>query len=271
MPLSPGTRLGPYEVLSSLGAGGMGEVYRARDTKLNREVAIKVLPEAFASDPDRVARFEREAQLLASINHPHIAAIYGVEGQAIVLELVDGPTLSDRIATGPLPIEEALRLARQIAEALEAAHEKGVVHRDLKPGNIKLTPDGDVKVLDFGLAKLLEHDGPSTGASQSPTLTVHATFAGLILGTAPYMSPEQRRGPALAKRADIWPFGCVRSERLTGRGAFDGEDVTETLGAVIHNEPPWDALPRELPAAVRTVLQRCLRKDPKQRLRDIGD
>ncbi len=249
----------------------MAEVYRARDTKLNREVALKVLPDEFASDPDRVARFEREAQLLASVNHPHIAAIYGIEGQAIVLELVDGPTLSDRIAAGPLSIEDALPIARQIAEALEAAHEKGVVHRDLKPGNIKLTSDGEVKVLDFGLAKLLEREGPAAGMSHSPTLTAHATFAGLILGTAPYMSPEQARGRPVDKRADIWAFGCVLFEMLTGRRTFDAEDVTETLGAVIHKEPPWDTLPRETPAAVRTVLHRCLQKDPKQRLRDIGD
>ena len=266
-----GTNLGPYHVLAKLGEGGMGEVYRARDTRLNREVAIKVLPDAFASDAERVARFEREAQLLAALNHPRIAAIYGIEGHAIVLELVDGPTLADRLAAGRLDPDEAVALATQIAEALEAAHEKGVIHRDLKPANIKLTPDGDVKVLDFGLAKLLETNASETLTGHSPTFTAQRTFAGAILGTAPYMSPEQARGRAVDKRADIWAFGCVLFEMLSGTRTFDGDVVTETIGAILHKEPPWEALPADVPPHLLALLRRCLQKNPKDRLRDIGD
>src|SRR5215468_5061022 len=282
MPLGPGALLGPFEIVSAIGAGGMGEVYRARDTRLQRDVAIKVLPETFATDPDRLARFQREAQLLASLNHPHIGAIHGFEEtasvQALVLELVEGATLADRIAQGPVPIDEALAIAAQIASALEAAHDRGVVHRDLKPANIKLTPDGTVKVLDFGLAKMLD-DGSaslsgerSRGAlSMSPTLSVHATYAGVILGTAAYMSPEQARGRPVDKRADTWAFGCVLFEMLAGARPFDGDDVAEMIGAVIHKEPAWDRLPASTPANVRLALQRCLQKDPKQRIRDVGD
>jgi Tol biopolymer transport system component len=271
MALAPGTRLGAYEIVAPLGAGGMGEVYRARDSRLNRDVAIKVLSDAFADDAERVARFEREAQLLAAVNHPHIAAIYGVEGRAIVLELVDGVTLAERLAAGPLSVDDAIPIAMQIAEALEAAHERGVVHRDLKPANIKLTPDGDVKVLDFGLAKLIDAPASGTDTSQSPTFTAQGTFAGVILGTAPYMSPEQARGRTVDKRTDIWAFGCVLFEMLSGKRAFAGDDVTETLGAIIHKEPPWDALPAAVPAHIQTLLRRCLQKNPKDRLRDIGD
>jgi len=271
MALAPGTRIGGYEIGVLLGAGGMGEVYRARDSRLNRDVAVKVLPDAFAGDAERVARFEREAQLLAAVNHPHIAAIYGIEGSAIVLELVEGQTLADRIEAGRLPVGDAVPIARQIAEALEAAHEKGVIHRDLKPANIKLTADGDVKVLDFGLAKLLENDAPDVLTSQSPTFTAQGTFAGVILGTAPYMSPEQARGRAVDKRTDIWAFGCVLFEMLSGTRPFAGDDVTETLGAIIHKEPPWEALPAAVPAHIRALLRRCLQKNPKERLRDIGD
>jgi Tol biopolymer transport system component len=280
MAMLAGTRIGAYEVIESLGAGGMGEVYRARDTRLDRIVAIKILPDAFARDPDRLARFEREAKMLAALNHPNIASIYGVEEgagrHALVLELVEGPTLAERIAQGPIPIDEALAIAGQIIDALEAAHEAGVIHRDLKPGNIKVRPDGAVKVLDFGLAKLGADAASSTsilGAmSLSPTISTPAmTGFGMILGTAVYMAPEQARGKAVDKRADIWSFGCVLYEMLAGRRAFDGEDVTETVGAVIHKEPAWNLLPPATPAAVRVVLQRCLEKNPKQRIRDIGD
>src|ERR1700720_3993081 len=243
MALASGARLGPYEILSPLGSGGMGEVYRARDTKLSRDVALKILPTAFALDPDRLARFRREAQVLASLNHPHIAAIYGVEEsngvQALVLELVDGPTLADRIAHGPIPLDEVLPIARQIAEALEAAHEQGVIHRDLKPANIKVRPDGTVKVLDFGLAKLTEAPAApnAVGLSQSPTITTPAmmTGIGVILGTAAYMSPEQAKGRVADKRTDVWALGCVLYEMLTGKRAFEGEDVSETLAAVLRD------------------------------------
>src|SRR5215471_357810 len=253
MPLIPGTRLGCYELLAAIGAGGMGEVYRARDTRLNRDVALKILPNEFATDTDRLARFKREAQVLASLNHPNIAAIYGLENaegvHALVLELVEGPTLADRIARGALPIEEALAIARQLADALEAAHEQGVVHRDLKPANIKLRSDGAVKVLDFGLAKALEPgsagisgDGPAGIAALSPTITSPAmTQAGVILGTAAYMSPEQAKGRAADKRSDLWAFGCVVYEMLTGRRAFEGEDVSETLAFVLMADPVWTA------------------------------
>ena len=268
-------RLGRYEIQFALGAGGMGEVYRARDTELHRDVAIKVLPEVFAADADRLARFKREAQILASLNHPNIAAIYGIEEangvRALVLELVEGPTLADRIAQGPIPLEEAIPITRQIADALEAAHDQGVIHRDLKPANVKVRPDGAVKVLDFGLAKAFDRSAPAAGVSQAPTITSPAmTGMGIILGTATYMAPEQARGRAVDKRADIWAFGCVLFEMLTGRRVFEGEDVAETIGAVIHKEPDWNALPADTPSYVRTLLRRCLQKDPKKRLPHIG-
>ncbi|HET9360164.1 MAG TPA: protein kinase, partial [Vicinamibacterales bacterium] len=277
MPLTAGTRLGAYEILSSLGAGGMGEVYRARDTKLDRAVAIKILPEAFAADTARIARFEREAKTLASLNHPNIAHIHGLEEsrgvRALVMELVEGEDLAQRIARGAIPVAEALLIARQVAEALEAAHEQGIVHRDLKPANIKVRPDGTVKVLDFGLAKAMEPTGvASPSVSQSPTITTPAmTEAGMILGTAAYMSPEQARGTPVDKRSDIWAFGCVLFEMLAGRPAFAGETTAETLAGVLHHEPPWAALPSETPADARIVVSRCLEKDLKQRFRDIGD
>jgi len=275
MTIQAGTRLGPFEILSPLGAGGMGEVYRARDPKLNRDVAIKVLPRAVASDTERLARFRREAQVLASLNHPHIAAIYGLEHSdgvdALVLELVEGETLAERLAGGPLPVEEALEVARQIARALEAAHERGIVHRDLKPANVKLTPGGEVKVLDFGLAKALSTDGSSPDATSSPTLTGAATQAGVILGTAAYMSPEQARGKTVDRRADVWAWGAVLYEMLTGRRAFEGETVSDTLAAVLTRDPDWTALPAETPAPVRRVLRRCLDRDPKTRLHDVAD
>ncbi len=290
MPLGSGARLGPYEIVAAIGAGGMGEVYRARDTRLGRGVAIKVLLESFANDPDRLVRFEREAQLLASLNHPNIAAIYGFEEgppeggphtsvgagfsrptQALVMELVEGPTLADRIAEGPIPLEEALPIARQIAEALEAAHERGIIHRDLKPANIKLTPNGEVKVLDFGLAKMLEREPAASGMSLSPTLSVQATMAGVILGTAAYMSPEQARGKAADRRADIWAFGCVLYEMLTTKQAFDtGDTISDAVAAILKNEPDWNALPADTPANIRTLLRRCLQKDPQKRLPHIG-
>jgi serine/threonine-protein kinase len=249
----------------------MGEVWRATDSKLNREVAIKILPEPFAADPDRLARFTREAQVLASLNHPNIAAIYGVEARAIVMELVDGPTLADRIEQGPMPLDEARPVARQVAEALEYAHDHGVIHRDLKPANIKITPDGRVKVLDFGLAKAISGETVSSDQSNSPTLTIRATMAGVIIGTAAYMSPEQAKGKPVDRRADIWAFGIVLLEMLTGRRVYTGETVSETLAAVIMKEPDLSALPRATPAAVRTLLRRCIDRDPRQRLRDIGE
>ncbi|HKM89134.1 MAG TPA: protein kinase [Candidatus Acidoferrales bacterium] len=279
MPVLPGTRLGPYEILAPLGAGGMGEVYRARDTRLGREVAIKALPVGFAGAADRLARFEREAQILALLNHPNIAAIHGLEehnnARYLVLEYVPGETLAERIQRGPLSVEESLEVARQIAAALEAAHEKGVVHRDLKPANIKITPDGRVKVLDFGLAKETPvADSAFQDAANSPTLAVDSpayTRAGVILGTAAYMSPEQARGKPVDKRADIWAFGCVLYECLTGKMAFGGETVTDTLAAVIKAETDWRALPDAAGPRVRELLRRCLQKDPALRLRDIGD
>jgi serine/threonine protein kinase/Tol biopolymer transport system component len=281
MVLAPGSRLGPYEIIAAVGAGGMGEVYRARDTKLGRDVALKILPAAFASDPDRLARFHREAQVLASLNHPHIGAIYGFEDSgethALVLEFVDGPTLADRIAQGPIPLDEALPIATQIAEALEAAHEQGIIHRDLKPANIKLKPDGTVKVLDFGLAKLAESAGsgqPVTGSalSMSPTITSPAmmTGVGVLLGTAAYMSPEQARGKAVDKRADIWAFGCIVYEMLTGERAFAGNEVTDTIAFIITKEPDWTALPDVTPPVIRRLLRRCLEKDRQRRLPDVG-
>ena len=274
MPLHPGTTLGPYAVTAKIGEGGMGEVYRARDTNLDRDVALKVLPQAFTDDPDRLARFEREAKVLASLNHPNIGHIYGLEeaeGQkALVLELVEGPTLADRIAEGPIPVDEALPIAKQIAEALEAAHEAGIIHRDLKPANIKVREDGTVKVLDFGLAKALDPN-PTGDPSQSPTLTAAATQMGVIMGTAAYMSPEQASGKPVDKRADIWAFGCVLYEMLTGRAAFEGGDLSEVLAGVIKSEPNWEVLPANLPPALDVFLHRSMQKDARQRVRDIGD
>ncbi len=255
----------------------MGQVYRATDTRLKRQVAIKILPPAVAADADRLARFQREAEVLASLNHPHIAAIYGLEESggmtALVMELVEGDDLSQRIARGAIPIDEALPIAKQIAEALEAAHEQGIIHRDLKPANIKVRSDGMVKVLDFGLAKAMEPAaGSSPSVSMSPTITTPAmTQAGMILGTAAYMAPEQARGKVVDKRADIWAFGAVLFEMLVGRRPFDGEDMTEVLGAVVRLEPQWDALPSTVPARVSQALRLCLRKDPKQRVGDIRD
>ena len=273
MPLQPGTTLGPYSVTAKIGEGGMGEVYRARDTKLDRDVALKVLPQAFTDDPDRLARFEREAKVLASLNHPNIGHIYGLEeaeGQkALVLELVEGPTLADRIKQGPIPVDEALPIAKQIAEALEAAHEQGVIHRDLKPANIKVRDDGTVKVLDFGLAKALDPH-PEGDPSQSPTLTAAATQMGVIMGTAAYMSPEQARGKTVDKRADVWAFGVVLFEMLSGRKPFPGDDVSQTLARVIDKEPDWQTVPAETPALAR-LLRRCLEKDPRRRLQASGE
>jgi serine/threonine-protein kinase len=300
--LQPGARLGSYEILSPLGAGGMGEVYRARDTRLKRDVAIKVLPDTLSTDPDRLARFQREAELLATLNHPNIAAIYGLEdaggASAIVMELVEGETLGDVLAKGsglraqgsgseqlsalsPQPsrglvVDEALAIARQIADALEAAHDRGVIHRDLKPANIKITVDGKVKVLDFGLAKLGPGGASGSGGagreslSLSPTLSIHATNAGVILGTAAYMSPEQARAKPVDRRTDIWAFGCVLFEMLTGRQAFAGETVTDVLSAITRDEPDWTALPADTPTHIRTLLRRCLQKDPQRRLPHIG-
>jgi Tol biopolymer transport system component len=274
MTIAAGTRLEHYEVSALLGAGGMGEVYRATDTKLKREVALKILPKQFASDPSRLARFEREAQVLASLNHPNIGAIYGVEHadgiRFLVLELVEGPTIADRLASGPIPVPEALRIATQIAEATEAAHEKGVIHRDLKPGNVKLTPDGKVKVLDFGLAKALGDPEPPVDPANSPTMTMQETRAGIVLGTAAYMSPEQAQGKTADKRADIWAFGVIVYEILTGKRLFEGKTVSHIIVHVMEQEPDWSVLP-PLPPGVKELLQRCLQKDAAQRLRDIGD
>jgi Tol biopolymer transport system component len=282
--LAPGTRIGVYEIVGPLGAGGMGEVYRATDTRLGRAVALKTLPPEFALDPDRQLRFEREAKTLATLNHSYIAQIYGLEvlsaedgapaTPALAMELVEGEDLARRIARGPMPLDEAIPLARQIAEALEAAHEAGIVHRDLKPANIRVTPDGSVKVLDFGLAKPVEASGGiAAGASQSPTILTSPamTLHGVILGTAGYMAPEQARGRPVDRRADIWAFGWVLYELLTGRRAFDGDDVTEILAAIVKSEPDWTKLPAATPARIRTLLQRCLAKDRNQRLQHIGD
>ena len=282
MALPAGTRLGVYEIVAPLGAGGMGEVYRARDGTLNREVALKVLPEPFAFDAERLARFRREAQVLAALNHPNIAAIYGFEEStsvhALVLELVEGPTLADRLAHGAMPVDEALPIARQIAEALETAHEVGIIHRDLKPANIKVRADGTVKVLDFGLAKLADPAGSGravAGApplSMSPTITSPAmmTGVGMILGTAAYMSPEQARGKPVDKRADIWAFGCLLYEMLAGKRALEGDEVSDTLAAVLRQDIDWNALPAST-TAVRRLLVRCLERDVSRRLRDIGE
>src|ERR1700684_4256193 len=275
MALSIGTKLGPYEILAAIGAGGMGEVYRARDSKLGRDVALKVLPEDFARNAERIARFQREAKVLASLSHPNIAPIYGLEDSsathALVMELIEGPTLADRIGSGPIPIEESLRIAKQICDALEYAHERGIVHRDLKPANVKVTNDDAVKVLDFGLAKAIEGDPASIDIATSPTMSRMATLAGVLLGTAAYMSPEQAKAKAVDRRADIWAFGCVLFEMLTGRMAFRGETATDTLASVIKDEPDWSQLPEATPGRVRVLVERCLQKDPRQRLRDIGD
>jgi Tol biopolymer transport system component len=260
-----------YRFIAKLGQGGMGEVWRATDSKLGRDVAIKILPETFAQDPDRMARFRREAQVLASLNHPNIAMIHGVEERAIVMELVEGPTLADRIAQGPIPLDEAQTIAKQMAEALEYAHERGVVHRDLKPANVKITPEGRVKILDFGLAKAASNEAPALDPMSSPTLTMRATQMGVILGTAAYMSPEQAAGKPVDKRADIWSFGVVLWELLSDRGLFDGETATETLADVLRAPIDFDRLPRETPPAIQALLRRCLDRDPKTRLRDIGE
>jgi serine/threonine protein kinase len=280
MPLTNGARIGPYEILGALGAGGMGEVYRARDPRLDRGVAIKILPDSFARDPERLARFEREARTLAALNHPNIASVHGFEDadgiKALVMELVEGETLDHRIQSGVIDLDDALPIARQICDALEAAHEHGIIHRDLKPANIKLRPDGTVKVLDFGLAKAMEGTGASSmDVAISPTITspVAITGAGTLLGTAAYMAPEQARGKGVDKRVDIWAFGCVLYEMLSGKRAFaaDQDSVTDVLAAVLKSEPDWNALPAATPGALRKVLRRCLTKDPRERLRDIGD
>ena len=278
MTLAAGTKLGPYEITSPLGAGGMGEVYRAKDPRLERDVAVKVLPDEFFEGEERRQRFEREAKLLASLNHPNIAAIYSFEEVSgrhlLVMELVEGEGLDQKVASGPLSLEESLYLAKQIAEALEAAHEKGIVHRDLKPANVRVTLEGRVKLLDFGLAKMFEGEGgpgSSAGVTHSPTLTARATAAGVILGTAAYMSPEQARGKPVDKRTDVWAFGCVLFEMLAGKRAFEGETVTDVLAAVLMKEPDWAALPEQTPAGVRRILRKCLQREAKVRLRDIGD
>jgi eukaryotic-like serine/threonine-protein kinase len=262
MTIAAGTHLGSYEVVAQIGAGGMGEVYQAHDTKLGRDVAIKVLPEVFAHDPERLSRFQREAKMLAALNHPNIATIFGLEHsdgvQYLVMELVAGETLAERVKSGPIPIEEALKIAVQIAEALEAEHEKSIIHRDLKPANVKVTPEGKVKVLDFGLAKAFEGDSTNEDMSNSPTLSRAATMQGVILGTAAYMSPEQARGKSVDKRTDIWAFGCVVYELLTGKPVFHGEDVTDILAAVVRAEPDWQALPAAIPVKIRDLLRRCL-------------
>jgi serine/threonine protein kinase/Tol biopolymer transport system component len=277
MALDLGTRVGPYEITAPIGVGGMGEVYRAKDTKLKRDVAIKVLPDDVARDSDRLLRFEREAQVLASLNHPHIAAIYGLEESdgvpCLVLELVEGQTLADMLAQGSLTPDKALHIARQIASALEAAHEKGIIHRDLKPANVMVTPEESAKVLDFGLAKALVDDPVENGmgASLSPTLTAAATRAGTILGTASYMSPEQARGKPVDRQADIWAFGCVLFEMLTGRQAFPGETASDAIARILEREPDWQELPAGTSPKIRELLQRCLQRDHRNRLHDIAD
>ena len=276
MAIVPGTRIGSYEVTGQLGAGGMGEVYRATDTSLKRQVAIKVLPASVSMDGERLARLQREAEVLAALSHPNIATIYGLEEssglKALVMELVEGPTLADRILEGPLSVQDAMSIARQIALALEAAHEQGIIHRDLKPANVKLRPDGVVKVLDFGLAKAIEPAmAISLDSSKSPTITTPAmTQLGVILGTAAYMSPEQARGKPLDRRTDVWAFGCVFYEMLTGARAFEGEDVSLTLAKVLQSEPDFDALPTGLSSTVRQTLRLCLRKPLRERIPDIG-
>ena len=277
MPLNVGSRIAHYDVTALIGEGGMGQVYQATDTKLKRQVALKILPEAFSADPERLARFQREAEVLASLNHPNIAAIHGLEEadgtRALVLELVEGPTLADRIKRGAIPLDEALPIATQIAEALEAAHEAGVIHRDLKPANIKVREDGTVKVLDFGLAKAFQPDPSDPSLSQSPTisLTAAATQMGMVIGTAAYMAPEQAKGKVVDKRVDVWAFGAVLFEMLAGRKPFTGDDVSTTLARVIEREPDWDSLPSNLSPVLATYLRRCLEKEPKQRVHDIAD
>jgi len=275
MAIATGTRLGPYEFGAQIGAGGMGEVYRARDTRLQRDVALKILPAIFAADPARMARFEREARLLASLNHPHIAAIYGVEEsdscRALVMEFVEGPTLADRIAAGPVPMDEVLPMMKQVAEALEYAHDHGVIHRDLKPANIKVKADGTVKVLDFGLAKALEEEQTEADLRNSPTLSAVATMQGVILGTAGYMSPEQAKGKTVDRRADIWAFGVVFVELLTGKAVYVGETPAETLASVMMKDPGLGGLPAGTPPTISNLLKRCLDKDPRQRLQHIGE
>ena len=275
MTFTPGHRLGPYEILAPLGAGGMGEVYRARDTRLGRDVDLKVLLEIFARDAERMARFQREAQLLASLNHPNIAILHGLEEsestRALVMEMVEGPTLAQRIADGPIPLDEALPIARQLADALEYAHDCAVIHRDLKPANIKVTPQGNVKVLDFGLAKALDDEPGQSGLPNSPTLSLAATRVGVILGTAAYMSPEQAKGKPADRRSDIWAFGVVLFEMLAGRPVYSSETVPETLASVMKEEPPWEALPAGLPAPIGKLLRRCLDKDSRHRLQAIGE
>ncbi len=272
--LAPGSQLGPFRIETWLGAGGMGEVYRAYDTKLQRAVAIKVLPDSFAQDPNRLARFEEEARALAALNHPHVGAIYGLEESAgvaaLVLELVEGPTLAERLAVGPLAFDEVVWIARQLAEGLEAAHERGIVHRDLKPANIKITPDGNVKILDFGLAKTA---GSPPGAALTPSTTSPrgATQFGVVLGTVGYMSPEQARGQAVDKRTDIWAFGCVLFEMCAHQPPFAGATISDAQAAVIEREPDWELLRAGTPANLVRLLRRCLTKDPKLRLRDIGE
>ena len=273
---SPGTSLaGRYEIIEELGKGGMGEVYLAEDTNLKRQVAIKVLPQEFALDKERLARFDREARVLASLNHPNIATIYGLEKvdgqQLLVMELVEGETLAERIKKGPLSVEEALEVCRQIAEGLESAHEKGIIHRDLKPANLKVTLEGKVKILDFGLAKAFHEEPEVIDLSKSPTLTDQMTQPGIILGTAAYMSPEQAKGKAVDKRTDIWAFGCILYECLTGRRAFKGETISEMLASILKDEPDWEALPFNLIPSVRHLLKRCMRKEPQQRLQSTGD
>ena len=273
MTFTPGTKLGAYEIVGPLGKGGMGDVYRARDSKLKREVAIKVLPYAFSHDAERVARFQREAEVLASLNHPHIAAIHDLaefgDSRFLVLELVEGETLAERTARGPIPIDESLAIAKQIAEALEAAHEKGIIHRDLKLANVKITPGGTVKVLDFGLAKVREAEA-AANFSNSPTLLSGST-PGMIMGTAAYMSPEQAKGKETDRTTDVWAFGCVLYEMLTGQPIFEGETITEILGGVLKAEPDWNRLPPETPPPIRRLLRRCLQKNRTRRLHDMAD
>src|SRR5262245_8198414 len=274
MTLSAGDRLATFEIVAALGAGGMGEVYRARDLKPGPDVATKVLPAAFVTDPERLGRFQREAQLLAALNHPHIASVFGLEESGettfLAMELVDGESLADRMRAGALGIDESLAIARQIGEALASAHDKGIIHRDLKPANVMLTADGRVKVLDFGLAKKLEAPAGATSATLSPTLSVQATMAGIVLGTAGYMSPEQARGRPVDKRTDIWAFGCVLYEMLSGRRAFEGDDITDTIAAVVRGEPNWSAIPPDTPTRVVDIVKRCLAKDPGRRFADIS-
>jgi eukaryotic-like serine/threonine-protein kinase len=275
MPLASGIRLGAYEIVAPIGAGGMGEVYRARDTRLGRIVAVKVLPDAFGRDPERLGRFGREAKVLASLNHPNIAAIYDLEDSAdvpvLVMEMVDGPTLADHLSHSPMPFIEALPIAKQICEALENAHERGIVHRDLKPANVKITPAGTVKLLDFGLAKALHDEIAPRDPNSSPTITDIATRDGTILGTAAYMSPEQAKGKNADRRSDIWAFGCLFYEMLAAQRAFSGESVADTLASILKSEPDWSLLPPHTPLAIRSLIQRCLKKDPKCRLQAIGD